>query len=200
MNKIKFNLEEQKNKVVKFGGQKIKIRPYILTNEKVMISDICSSQFYDKDKKEKSESLHLIRLLFEMITTQLCTNIDVEGVELKYKGDKLSSILVNIKENTIEEFEKSCISSIVKDNVADFETVWENVVSDIKSEATTSKILDVLNSFVPSGEKQENMIKEISETLNNFAKEHPQEVKDAVLKPIQESARKELKENKKSKK
>ena len=195
-----FNLKEQKNKVVKFDGQKIEIRPYILTNEKVMISDICSSQFYDRNKKEKSESLHLIRLLFEMITTQLCTNIDIEGVELKYKGDKLSSILVNIKENTIEKFEKSCISSIVKDNVADFEIIWANVVSDIKSEATTSKILDVLNGFVPSDEKQENMIKEISDTLNKFAKEHPQEAKDAVLKPIQESVRKELKENKKSKK
>lgn len=197
-----FNLKEQKFKVIKFGKYKLEIRPYILTNEKIIISDICCQQFKNDNENKKKGSFHLTRLIYNIAVASMCVkNIAIEGVDIKYKKDKVDKISLDLKDKTIENFEKSGLVSLFPGNICGYNETWEDIVRDI--ETGGNNISEIMNKFVesvPSGEKQEAIVKEIKNLINNFNKKNPGIAKEIAREPFAKEARQELVENKKKEK
>lgn len=197
-----FNLEEQNFKVIKFGKYKLEIRPYILTNEKIIISDICCQQFKNDNENKKKGSFHLAKLVYNIVVGALCLkNVTIEGVDIKYKKDKVDKISLDLKDKTIENFEKSGLVSLFPGNICGYNETWEDIVRDI--ETGGNNISEIMNKFVesvPSGEKQEEIVKEIKNLINNFNKKNPGIAKEIVIEPFAKEARQELVENKKKEK
>ncbi len=202
MKNIKFNIEGQKNKVVKFGKYKLEIRPYILTNEKVIISDICCQQFKKDNENQKKGSFHLARLIYNIAVASLCVkNIAIDGVDIKYKKDKVDKISLDLKDKTIENFERSGLVSLFSENICGYNETWEDMVRDIGLNANNvSEIMDKLVGTVPSGEKQEEIVKEIKTIMDNFNKKNPEIAKEISREPFAKEAKQELVENKKKEK
>lgn len=194
-----FNLEEQKFKVIKFGKYKLEIRPYILTNEKIIISDICCQQFKNDNENKKKGSFHLAKLVYNIVVGALCLkNVTIEGVDIKYKKDKVDKISLDLKDKTIENFEKSGLVSLFPENICGYNETWEDIVRDI--EFSGNNISEVMEKFVgtiPSGEKQEEIIKEIKTIIDNFNKKNPEIAKEIAREPFAKEAKQELVENKK---
>lgn len=194
-----FNLEEQKFKVIKFGKYKLEIRPYILTNEKIIISDICCQQFKNDNENKKKGSFHLAKLVYNIVVGALCLkNVTIEGVDIKYKKDKVDKISLDLKDKTIENFEKSGLVSLFSGNILGYNETWEDIVRDI--EFSGNNISEVMEKFIctiPSGEKQEEIIKEIKTIIDNFNKKNPEIAKEIAREPFAKEAKQELVENKK---
>lgn len=194
-----FNLEEQKFKVIKFGKYKLEIRPYILTNEKIIISDICCQQFKNDNENKKKGSFHLAKLVYNIVVGALCLkNVAIEGVDIKYKKDKVDKISLDLKDKTIENFEKSGLVSLFSGNILGYNETWEDIVRDI--EFSGNNISEVMEKFVgtiPSDEKQEEIVKEIKTIIDNFNKKNPEIVTEIAREPFAKEAKQELVENKK---
>lgn len=194
-----FNLEEQKFKVIKFGKYKLEIRPYILTNEKIIISDICCQQFKNDNENKKKGSFHLAKLVYNIVVGALCLkNVTIEGVDIKYKKDKVDKISLDLKDKTIENFEKSGLVSLFPGNILGYNETWEDIVHDI--EFSGNNISEVMERFVgtiPSGEKQEEIVKEIKTIMDSFNKKNPEIAKEIAREPFAKEAKQELVENKK---
>lgn len=194
-----FNLEEQNFKVIKFGKYKLEIRPYILTNEKIIISDICCQQFKNNNENKNKGSFHLAKLVYNIVVGALCLkNVTIEGVDIKYKKDKVDKISLDLKDKTIENFEKSGLVSLFPENICGYNETWEDIVRDI--EFSGNNISEVMEKFVgtiPSGEKQEEIIKEIKTIIDNFNKKNPEIAKEIAREPFAKEAKQELVENKK---
>lgn len=197
-----FNLEEQKFKVIKFGKYKLEIRPYILTNEKIIISDICCQQFKNDNENKKKGSFHLAKLVYNIVVGALCLkNVTIEGVDIKYKKDKVDKISLDLKDKTIENFEKSGLVSLFPENICGYNETWEDIVRDI--EFSGNNISEVMEKFVgtiPSGEKQEEIVKEIKNIMDNFNKKNPEIAKEIAREPFAKEAKQEIVENKKKEK
>lgn len=193
-----FNLEEQKFKVIKFGKYKLEIRPYILTNEKIIISDICCQQFKNDNENKKKGSFHLARLIYNIAVASLCVkNIAIDGVDIKYKKDKVDKISLDLKDKTIENFEKSGLISLLSENICGYNETWGDIVRDI--EFSGNNISEVMEKFVgtiPSGEKQEEIVREIKTIIDNFNKKNPEIAKEIAREPFAKEAKQELVENK----
>lgn len=197
-----FNLEEQKFKVIKFGKYKLEIRPYILTNEKIIISDICCQQFKNDNENKKKGSFHLAKLVYNIVVGALCLkNVTIEGVDIKYKKDKVDKISLDLKDKTIENFEKSGLVSLFPENICGYNETWEDIVRDI--EFSGNNISEVMEKFVgtiPSGEKQEEIVREIKTVMDNFNKKNPEIAKEIAREPFAKEAKQEIVENKKKEK
>lgn len=190
MNKIKFDFEEQKNKIVKFGKHKLEIRPYLLTTEKTIISDMCCQQIKNEIDKDKKGSFHTARLVFDIIVTALCSNVDIGGIEIKYKKNKFSSVTLDIKEKDLENFEKSGIASVVESNIDNCEQIWNDVVRDMQLNANNfAEMLENFKDIVPSGEKQEKIVEELKAIVGDFNNKNPQIAKEVAEKPFREMAK-----------
>lgn len=202
MKNFKFNIKEQKNKIVKFGKYKLEVRPYLLTNEKVLISDICVQQFKGNEESKAKGSFHLARLVFNVSVCALCLkSISIDGVEIKYKKDKIDKISLNLKDETIEKFEKSGIVQVLENNVFGLDEAWKDIVKDIEfSGNNISETLEKFIGTVPSGEKQEEIVKEIKTIMDNFNKKNPEIAKEIAREPFAKEAKQELLENKKKEK
>lgn len=193
-----FNLEEQKFKVIKFGKYKLEIRPYILTNEKIIISDICCQQFKNDNENKKKGSFHLAKLVYNIVVGALCLkNVTIEGVDIKYKKDKVDKISLDLKDKTIENFEKSGLVSLFSENICGYNETWEDIVRDIEfSGNNISEVLDKFTDMVPSGENQEKIVQEIKTIMDNFNKKNPEIAKEIAREPFAKEAKQELVENK----
>lgn len=190
MNKIKFDLEEQKNKIVKFGKYKLEIRPYLLTPEKTIISDMCCQQIKSEIGKDKNGSFHTARLVFDIIVTALCSNVAIDGVEIKYKKNKFSSVSLDLKEKDLESFEKSGIAFVVESNIDNCAQIWNDVVKDIELNANNfAEMFEKFKDIIPSGEKQEKIVEEIKTIVDDFNKKNPQIAKEVPEKPFREMAK-----------
>lgn len=202
MKNFKFNIKEQKNKIVKFGKYKLEVRPYLLTNEKVLISDICVQQFKGNEESKAKGSFHLAKLIYNIAVGALCLkNVSIDGVEIKYKKDKIDKISLDLKDGTVEKFEKSGIVQVLENNVFGFNEAWEDIVKDIEfSGNNISETLEKFMGAVPSGEKQEEIVNEIKTIMENFNKKNPEIVKEVAREPIVKEAKQELLENKKKEK
>lgn len=194
-----FNLEEQKFKMIKFGKYKLEIRPYILTNEKIIISDICCQQFKNDNENKKKGSFHLAKLVYNIVVGALCLkNVTIEGVDIKYKKDKVDKISLDLKDKTIENFEKSGLVSLFPSNILGYNETWEDIVHDIEfSGNNISEVMEKFVSTIPSGEKQEEIVKEIKTIMDNFNKKNPEIAKEIAREPFAKEAKQELVENKK---
>lgn len=199
MSKMKTEFDEQKNKIVKFGKYKWEIRPYILTNEKIIISDICCQQFKNDNENKKKGSFHLAKLVYNIVVGALCLkNVTIEGVDIKYKKDKVDKISLDLKDKTIENFEKSGLVSLFSENICGYNETWEDIVRDIEfSGNNISEIMDKFVGTVPSGEKQEEIVREIKTIMDNFNKKNPEIAKEIEREPFAKEAKQELLENKK---
>lgn len=193
-----FDLEEQKFKMIKFGKYKLEIRPYILTNEKIIISDICCQQFKNDNENKKKGSFHLAKLVYNIVVGALCIkNVTIEGVDIKYKKDKVDKISLDLKDKTIENFEKSGLISLFPGNICGYNETWEDIVRDIEfSGNNISEIMDKFVEAVPSGEKQEEIVKEIKTLVDNFNKKNPEIAKEIAREPFAKESKQEFIENK----
>lgn len=197
MEKIKFNFEEQKNKIVKFEGQKIEIRPYVLASEKVIISDICCQQIKTQTEDGKRNSIHTARIVFDMVLVALCSNIEIDGVKMQIKKNKVVGVSIDVKEPILEQFEKSGLALFVENNIDNCEKIWEDTVKDIEiSTNSLVALFDDLKKIIPSEEKQKAILSELKTTIEDFAKENPNIAKETLTKPIKNVVLKEMHEKK----
>lgn len=197
MEKIKFNFEEQKNKIVKFEGQKIEIRPYVLTSEKAIISDICCQQIKAQNEDKKRNSIHTARLVFDMVLVALCSNVEIDGVKTQIKKNKVIGVSIDVKEPILEQFEKSGLALFIENNIDNCEKIWQDTVKDI--EIATNNLIalfDDLKKLIPSEEKQKAVLSELKTTIEDFAKKNPNIAKETLTKPIKEVVAKEMHEKK----
>lgn len=184
MEKFKFDFSEQKNKVVKFGGQKIEIRPYVFPSECVCISELCGQQLFNKDGSQSNTSLHLVKTLCDMILTEICTNISIDGINVKYDKNIASNIKIDLKNQTVEEFVASGIDKIIKENISNYEYIWDCIKYDIKDNFSVDAIFNKITSFIPSIEEQGKLLKETSVLVDKVSKEHPVETRDFVINEV----------------
>lgn len=193
MEKIKFDFEKQKNRIVKFGKNKIEIRPYVLTTEKIAISDMCCQQLKSEIDENTNSSIHTAKIVFDIIVTALCTNIEIPGVEIKYKKDKFSSVVLDLKSDFIEYFERSGIVPILEENIDNYKGMWEDTKKDI--ELSTNNITKMFSNFqdiIPSGDKQEEIVRELKTIVNDFNKKNPKIAKEVSTEAFRKTAKQDL--------
>lgn len=133
MKKIKIELKPITNKVVKYGKEKIEVKPYISAEDIVIIGKMCVEQF-----DNAPENFGMIKCLFDMLVVDKCTNVEIEGISSKNNKDRLK-VSVDINSSIINKFESSRIIDVVAPCIINYKEAYEQILKYIEfSNARTS--------------------------------------------------------------
>lgn len=189
MNEMKFNFLPQKNRVVKFQGTKIEVRPYLTLREKSLINQICFNKF--KGDENSENNIHLIRDVFNLCVLALTTNIQVPGITFSQDGDNLS-LDIDVKEEIITDVEASGIFDVIIANVPEYERVWADILTGVENANSFVSFA----SMLPNAETQKKDIEELKTLVADFNEKHPKEAADVAMKKVIAAVKTEKKETK----
>lgn len=166
MEKIKFEFEEVKNKVIKIGKNKVEVKPYLSTEDISVIMQLCNEEVetdinnYDK-----------IKCIFDILVIEKCTNIQVQGVETKTNNGKIRTT-INIDNNTIAEFENTGLLEKISPYIFNYNTALNQLfwALGIKSIYNAFKIF---NLSIPTGDQIEKTLNSTLIEMKKFRDEDP---------------------------
>lgn len=195
MEKIKINLNLMDNKIVKIGGNKIEVKPYILSTDMVEITNLCLEQF--ENNNEPFSALAWMKCFFDILVVYKCTNIKIDGiVEKENKNGKNISISLNSEITT--QFEMSGIIEKVSPLIINYRDAYSQVMKVIETK-NVYNAFNVLTRNLPSADEIQNALKNGVEEFNDVKKTYPDLVERVInennLPQAQEKAKKELSNN-----
>ena len=162
MDKIKITPKKIANKIIKINGIKFTLRPYISAQDIEIINDLCVKEFlkdFDKENGSFKQFPH-IRIKFDIIVLNSCTNIDFEGWTY---DDAISSGLMDV----------------VRKNIFNYEEVFNLITKNIELLNVTNYLKNIALAL-PSEEKMKANISELNKAMNDFTKDNPDLVKKVV--------------------
>ena len=197
MKKRTIYLEPISNKFVKFGKEKIEVKPYLSTEDIASMVLLCNRQYeFDND------NFAMVRLIFDVLVIDKCTDVEIEGVESK-KEDGKTNTSVNVDKNIIERFDNSRLIDAIKPLVVNYQDAWEQVVKSIELK-NTYNVLSSITSNLPSMDDMGKALETSLKSLADYGQKDPegfkQIIKETVTKDVRENARKEVIEAKKKNK
>lgn len=188
-------LGEPSKKKIKINGEKIEIRPFLTTEEKMLLSKICYSQYIkyldDKDNKQFA-SWHLVRLVFDLLVASICTNIKIDGVTIQYKDGFMVDAKMNLDANKVLAFDKSCVAQVVKENVWNYQDSWDEVVRDIDDKEHSAMAgVEAIVKQLPSIKQQKKVLDDATKMIQDFSKQYPDIASDVIKKTAIEKNKKD---------
>lgn len=178
MEKVKIQLlqiEPMKNKIIKLGRHKIDIKPYISSEDIVLITDLCLKKMIgDADKIANSAVIHT---LFDMCVVALCTNIQVDGISF---GDgEQKSIDINLTAGNFETFDALCLGDLLESNIANYYRCWQTVFETMQL-ATINNALGLIAKNIPTQDSMSKTIEEFGKAVKEINEKDPENLKNII--------------------
>ena len=166
MKRVQIEIDKVENKILEFKGIKIKIKPYLSTEDISTIFEICINKLSNVNI---IENFALVRTIFDMLVVYKCSNVEVLGIEEKKVGNKISTT-IDIDINSINKFEMSGIREFVISNISNYASVYSDVIELIKLQNVSNSILSLSNSIPTADDFTKNM-KYINEVVSKLIKD-----------------------------
>ena len=162
MSKIKIDVLPIKNKIIKYNGSKFNLRPYISATDIEIINDLCVKEFIKNVDKEEGifSNFPHIRIKFDIIVLNTCTDIDFEGW-------------------TYDSVISSGLMQIVRENIFNYDEVFNLITKNIELLNVTNYLKNIALAL-PSEEKMQQNIDQLSKTMTTFTKDNPDLTKKIV--------------------
>jgi len=178
MEKIKLQLLQiapMKNKIIKLGKHKINIKPYISSENIVLITDLCLKKMISDDTNLGNSAL--IHTIFDMCVVVLCTNIQVDGIKLTEDNGK--SIELNLDSSNFEVFDALGLDILIKNNITNYDRCWQTVF-EIMQIVSINNTLGLIAQNIPSEKSLENTVKQLGDAVAEINKKDPETLKNIV--------------------
>lgn len=158
----RIDLVNIKSKSIKFNGQKFNIRPYISAKDILIANQLCVEEYLKNVDQEEGTFVDfpLIRIKFDIVVLNCCTDINLEGWEY----DSVIS---------------SGLMQVVRNNIFNYNEVYDIIIENIRL-LNVSNCLKLIAKTLPSQEKMEQNIKELSGVMGDFVKNNPDTTKKLV--------------------
>ena len=153
MSKIKIDVLPIKNKIIKYNGSKFNLRPYISATDIEIINDLCVKEFIKNVDKEDGVFTNFphIRIKFDIIVLNPCTDIVIS----------------------------SGLMQIVRENIFNYDEVFNLITKNIELLNVTNYLKNIALAL-PSEEKMQQNIEQLSKTMTTFTKDNPDLTKKIV--------------------
>lgn len=158
----RIDLVNIKSKSIKFNGQRFNIRPYISAKDILIANQLCVEEYLKNVDQEEGTFVDfpLIRIKFDIVVLNCCTDINLEGWEY----DSVIS---------------SGLMQVVRSNIFNYNEVYDIIIENIRL-LNVSNCLKLIAKTLPSQEKMEQNIKELSGVMGDFVKNNPDTTKKLV--------------------
>lgn len=158
----RIDLVNIKSKLIKFNRQKFNIRPYISAKDILIANQLCVEEYLKNVDQEEGlfKDFPLIRIKFDIVVLNCCTDINLEGWEY----DSVIS---------------SGLMQVVRSNIFNYNEVYDIIIENIRL-LNVSNCLKLIAKTLPSQEKMEQNIKELSGVMGDFVKNNPDTTKKLV--------------------
>lgn len=174
MKKVKFNFKKVENSIIKIDDQEVEMKGYISTEDALAITKLCLDYF----ENNGIESFPVIRLVYDMAVTELCTNISFDGIKSKtVKGVKTVSL--NLDADKIEKFENCEVRNHLW-GIAYYDEIYESIINAIE----LKNVYMAINGLANSIPDPNNMTEALSQVMREFkkAQDKDPELVDIVVK------------------
>ena len=153
MSKIKIDVLPIKNKIIKYNGSKFNLRPYISATDIEIINDLCVKEFIKNVDKEEGIFTNFphIRIKFDIIVLNPCTDSVIS----------------------------SGLMQIVRENIFNYDEVFNLITKNIELLNVTNYLKNIALAL-PSEEKMQQNIEQLSKTMTTFTKDNPDLTKKIV--------------------
>lgn len=201
MEKIKLNINNKcENKVVKFLGNKIEVKPFISTKDMLGITSTALEQF--ETSFDKYKEMPLIKTIFDILVVHYCTNVKVDGVSFEEK-DKIEKIKLDLNAEKVENFENSGILQFIEPYIYNYNKCFDFLIKTLEMHNQYQSIL-AFGNVLPDSETLSNALKQSFEAMVEAKKKDPETfdkiVKEVSTQQIRENSLKEVKAKKVNKK
>jgi hypothetical protein len=177
MNKIIIQNQQEVIKIAKIGKQKIEMQNFIPINDTLLICDTCLKHFIS-GSGDKFMTFPIVHIIFDMCIAELCTNVNVAGVDVQEtENEKILNF--DAKINQIEMFENSGLSIILKNNITNYDLVWEMIYDAIQL-ANVNYALELIRNTIPSEKDMEKTLSETTEMISQLNKDNPKAFSDMI--------------------
>lgn len=158
----RIDLVNIKSKSIKFNGQRFNIRPYISAKDILIANQLCVKEYLKNVDQEEGTFVDfpLIRIKFDVVVLNCCTDINLEVWEY----DSVIS---------------SGLMQVVRNNIFNYNEVYDIIIENIRL-LNVSNCLKLIAKTLPSQEKMEQNIKELSGVMGDFVKNNPDTTKKLV--------------------
>ena len=151
-----------KNKIIRYNGQKFTLKPYISANDMLIANQLCVDEYLKNVDTENGvfKDFPLVRIKFDIVVLNRCTDINLEGWEY----DSVIS---------------SGLMQLVRDNIFNYNEVLNTIIENIRL-INVSNCLNLIARALPSEEKMQQNIDQLSKTMTTFTKDNPDLTKKIV--------------------
>lgn len=162
MSKIKIDVLPIKNKIIKYNGSKFNLRPYISAKDILIANELCVEEYLKNVDTENGvfKDFPLIRIKFDIVVLNRCTDINLEGWEY----DSVIS---------------SGLMQLVRENIFNYDEVFNLITKNIELLNVTNYLKNIALAL-PSEEKIQQNIEQLSKTMTTFTKDNPDLTKKIV--------------------
>lgn len=156
--KVKITLKKRNKKTVEFNGVKVKVIPFISAeNYDIILDDIKKNIFYNSKIENKC---HMIDLRLYKDVLELCTNIDVEHIN-------------------IEDLFREELSWFLNEHIENLGYVADYIKEEYKN-YVMENCFGILGNKMPTTEDMEKSVENISKMIENL----PQDKLELIGKSI----------------
>lgn len=175
MKKIEIEIKPIQNKIVKFGGNKIEIKPYIESEDLVLLTQLCLQKIIiDKDNFGNLAILHTI---FDMCVIELCTSIHIDGIKISNEDKKTIDLDLDISK--FENFDILGLSEFASKNIKNYDRSWQTIF-EIMQLATINNALGLIRDSVPTQESMSKTIEEFGNAVKEINEKDPENLKNII--------------------
>lgn len=168
MEKIKIKTKTKENIKKKFNGVNIELKPYISTEDLFLINDICASKIRN-DINNLQNSI-VLRTLFDICVTELCTSISLDGVKGPTKKNK--NIEIDFNPQKFLNFDFSGIRELLQKNIVNYDIAWQTVWENIQLLVTRLSLIEI-SANLPSEKDLEKSITSLKQVIEKINKDDP---------------------------
>lgn len=161
MEKVKIIFKKEKPKKIKICGQTIEVKPYIEFNDIISANKICLEQFFNNaENDEQFDLFPAVRLAFDSIVLNQCTNIDFDGI-------------------LWDEIISANIMPQIRKYIFNYDDVFAQILESIRLKNIFVG-LKTIGETLPTENKMESTIKETSSLIKELNKNDPQTLRKMV--------------------
>jgi len=175
MEKIKLDIKNKKNKFIKIGKQKIEIKPYISSEELVLITQLCLKKLII-DSADLANSV-LLHTIFDMCVIELCSSIHIDGIKCPTK--KSNTIELNLDNDKFLKYDILDISDQILINICNYEQSWRSIF-EIMQIASINNAFGLIMKNIPNEESLQGAIQQLKDGIEEINKRDPETLKNIV--------------------